>query len=60
HGVLLPAGLPAGEYLLMIGLYSLFDDTRLPVTLDGAQPGDRWPVEAITVKYGLLAIGDWR
>ncbi len=32
HGILLPAGLPPGEYALWMGLYDAFDpDVRLPV-----------------------------
>jgi hypothetical protein len=33
HGLLLPAGLPPGNYTLLLGLYDVADPTaRLPVT----------------------------
>ena len=50
HGVLIPTDVPAGNYTLMIGLYNLFDGTRLPVTLNGEAMGDRLELGTITVK----------
>jgi mannosyltransferase len=50
HGVLLPDDLPAGTYTLAVGLYNLFDGTRLPITLNGAGVGDRLELGTITVK----------
>jgi hypothetical protein len=50
HGVLLPAGLPPGEYTLSIGLYELFTNVRLPVTLDGTSAGDRLDLGVVVVE----------
>ena len=49
HGVLLPADLPPGRYTLMVGLYNLFDDRRLPVILGEQSAGDRLPLTSITI-----------
>ncbi|HLE29621.1 MAG TPA: glycosyltransferase family 39 protein [Anaerolineales bacterium] len=50
HGVFLPADLAPGDYTLMIGLYNLIDEKRLPITLGGESVGDRLKLETITVK----------
>jgi hypothetical protein len=50
HGILIPADLPAGPYTLAVGLYNLFDGTRLPMTLNGTEGGDRLALEKIAVK----------
>ncbi len=50
HGVLIPADLSAGTYMLAVGLYNLFDGTRLPITLDGTEMGDRLALGTIAVK----------
>jgi hypothetical protein len=49
HGVLLPASLPPGEYQVMVGLYELFTNARLPVTVNGAGRGDRLPVAPLSI-----------
>ena len=50
HGVLIPADLPAGEYTLSIGLYELFTNLRLPITLEQAEAGDRLSLGTITIE----------
>ena len=50
HGVLIPADLPPGDYTLMIGLYDLFTNDRLPVTIDGTASGDRLSLGTLTVR----------
>jgi 4-amino-4-deoxy-L-arabinose transferase-like glycosyltransferase len=40
HGVSLPADLPPGPYMLIVGLYHIGTGERLPVTLDGHPLGD--------------------
>ncbi len=50
HGVLIPADLPPGRYTLAIGLYNLFDQTRLDVTQAGQTLGDRLELGTITIK----------
>jgi mannosyltransferase len=50
HGVLIPAGLPAGRYQLMIGLYDLFTGDRLPITLNHNSQGDRLALDTITIQ----------
>lgn len=50
HGILLPADLPPGDYRLAIGLYHLFDATRLPITLSGTTGRDRLELQTITVE----------
>jgi hypothetical protein len=50
HGVLLPADLPSGEYTLAVGLYNLFDGTRLPIMLNGEAVGDRLELGIIAVR----------
>ncbi len=41
HGVLLPADLPPGRYVIYVGLTELFSGARLPLTVAGAPAGDR-------------------
>jgi hypothetical protein len=50
HGVLIPADLPPGEYTLAVGLYNLFDGTRLPITQNGEAVGDRLELGTIEVR----------
>jgi hypothetical protein len=50
HGVLIPRNLPPGEYRLMVGLYNLLDGSRLPITLAGAEVGDRLDLGTVVVK----------
>jgi mannosyltransferase len=50
HGVALPADLPPGRYTLAIGLYNLFDGTRLAATLEGQALGERLELGTITIK----------
>lgn len=50
HGVLIPADMPPGQYTLFVGLYNLFDGTRLPVAQAGQPVGDRLDLGTITVK----------
>lgn len=40
YGVLLPDGLPAGRYRLIVGLYNPVGGERLPVTAGSDAPGD--------------------
>jgi mannosyltransferase len=40
HGVLLPADLPSGDYVLVVAVYHAFTGERLPVTIDGKAVGD--------------------
>lgn len=40
HGIELPAGLPEGQYTLIVGLYHAATGSRLPVPLGGGQVGD--------------------
>jgi hypothetical protein len=49
HGLLVPAGTPAGDYTLLLGLYPLSDaGTRLPIqTAEGVV--DAFPLATITV-----------
>ncbi len=50
YGVLLPDGLPAGRYRLIVGLYVPSDEGRLPVTAaSGAPAGDHLGVGTVTV-----------
>jgi hypothetical protein len=49
HGVLLPPDLPPGEYQVMIGLYELFTEIRLPVTVETVSTSDRLLLATITV-----------
>jgi hypothetical protein len=48
--VLIPADTPAGEYMLMVGLYNLVDGERLPITLNGVPVGDRLALDVIRVR----------
>ncbi len=50
HGILLPPDLPPGDYTLVVGLYNLFDGTRLPITINDVAVGDRLELITITVK----------
>jgi 4-amino-4-deoxy-L-arabinose transferase-like glycosyltransferase len=50
YGVLLPAGLPPGEYTLLVGLYDIASGERLTVTLDGSPAGDRLLLDVIPVR----------
>lgn len=50
HGILLPPDLPPGEYTLFIGLYNLFDSTRLPITINAVPIGDRLELTTITIR----------
>ncbi len=52
HGLLLPMGLPAGQYELRVGLYALEDATlRLPVRLPtGEAAGDSLLLGVVTVR----------
>jgi hypothetical protein len=50
HGVLIPAGTPAGEYQLVVGLYPLGDPAaRLPVTAQGQPAGDMLPLRPMII-----------
>jgi hypothetical protein len=49
HGVLLPPGLPPGNYQVMVGLYELFTEIRLPVTVGTVSRGDRLLLATLTV-----------
>lgn len=50
HGVLIPAGTPAGEYQLVVGLYPLGDPAaRLPVTVQGQPAGDALPLQPMII-----------
>jgi hypothetical protein len=52
HGLLIPAGTPAGPHRLMLGLYDLSDPAaRLPVAIPGG-PADAFPLGTITVAGG--------
>jgi hypothetical protein len=42
HVVPLKADLPPGDYTLVIGLYRRDTGERVAVTVDGAQPPERW------------------
>jgi hypothetical protein len=49
HGLLIPAGTPAGHYTLLLGLYGLADPSaRLPVAVP-AGTADALPLATITV-----------
>jgi hypothetical protein len=50
HTVPLKADLPSGDYTLVVGLYRRDTGDRVAVTVDGAQPPERW------VKLGKIAI----
>ncbi len=50
HGVVLPVDLAPGKYTLAIGLYNLFDGTRLAITQGEQAPGERLVLGTITVK----------
>lgn len=50
HGLWLPADLPPGEYTLVVGLYNLFDSTRLPITINTVPGGDRLELTTLTVR----------
>ena len=50
HGVALPPDLPPGTYTLAIGLYNLFDGTRLALTQNGTAAGERLEIGTITIK----------
>jgi hypothetical protein len=50
HGVLVPPDLPPGDYTLMIGLYDLFTNDRLPIIGDGTAAADRLRLAALTVR----------
>jgi hypothetical protein len=50
HGLLIPVDLPPGTYQLATGMYGAFDETRLPVMIDGVSTGDRLLLEEFTVK----------
>jgi hypothetical protein len=49
HGVLLPQEMAAGDYALIVGLYSLTSGDRLPVTLGGALAGDHLMIGSIAI-----------
>jgi len=49
HGLLIPAGTPAGDYVVMVGLYDA-SVNRLPVTQDGIPAKDRLQIESITIR----------
>jgi hypothetical protein len=50
HGVLIPPELPPGTYTLNIGLYELFTNIRLPITLNAAPAGDRLNLGTVTIE----------
>ncbi len=50
YGVLVPSDLSPGAYTLMLGLYTPIDSSRLGVTLNDNEIGDRLEVEQIVVK----------
>jgi hypothetical protein len=49
YALTLPAGLPAGKYTLVGGMYDLASGARLPVTTDGAPAGDTFEIGSIKV-----------
>jgi hypothetical protein len=49
HGVLLPPGLPPGEYTLVAGLYHLISGERLLATPAEGPPSDHLPLGSIAV-----------
>jgi hypothetical protein len=49
HGILLPPDLPPGEYRLAVGLYNLFDSSRLLVTINAVPGSDRLELTTITI-----------
>ncbi len=49
RGVLLPNGLPPGEYTLSVGLYHLVGGQRLPIVVDGKTAGDSLSLGSLSV-----------
>jgi hypothetical protein len=52
HGVLLPEGLPPGEYTLAVGMYFPETGIRLEITEPGVEP----PLDSITL--GIVSVGE--
>lgn len=50
HGVLLPEGLPAGEYTLSVGLYHIDTGQRLPIVVGEEPVGDSLILGNISVR----------
>ena len=50
HGVLLPEGLPAGEYTLSVGLYHIDTGQRLPIVVEEEPVGDALVLGNIPVR----------
>jgi len=50
HGVLIPPDVSKGNYTLVVGLYKLFEETRLPITLDGQGAADQLELDVITIR----------
>jgi hypothetical protein len=49
YGVLIPHGTPPGKYRVQVGMYTLDDGTRLPVSQTGQPPGDSLALEPIRI-----------
>jgi hypothetical protein len=50
HGLLLPAGLSPGQYVLRVGVYDTDSGVRLPVTVAGASAGDAYTLGDVAIK----------
>ncbi len=49
RGIPIPAGTPAGDYTLLIGLYDATSGVRLPLEIDGDPAGDALPLATVTI-----------
>lgn len=49
HGLLLPARLPPGQYVLRVGVYDAESGARLPVTVAGTGAGDAYTLGELAV-----------